>query len=171
MTGGPDFRRGQRQQATSAQKGDPMATLPRLLVAIALWAAWTLAAPTVASALADGETFACELAGGNDISLTFRLSGLGSTLALTGQWDDASLSPLLPVYGAVLVDPNFDIVGGLTYVGFTGLPLPGAPFATRPRGVHVQFRLTETDSRAFTLTGRWADDRGASGRMGCNVTP
>lgn len=169
ILGGPGGPLG--QQVISRQKGDPMAALPRLLVVIGLWMAWTLATPTVASALADGETFTCELTGGNGISLTFRLSGLGSTLALTGQWDDASLSPLLPVYGAVLLDPNFDIVGGLTYVGFTGLPLPGAPFATRPRGVHVQFRLAETASRTFTLTGRWADDRGARGRMGCNVTP
>jgi hypothetical protein len=151
-----------------------MATLPRLLVAIGLWTCWTLAAPTVASALADGETFTCELAGGNDIALTFRLSGVfGSpSFALTGQWDDASLSPLLPVYGAVLQDPNFDIVGGLTYVGFTGLPLPGAPFGTRPRGVHVQFRLAEAPAGGpFTLTGRWADNRGARGRMACNVAP
>lgn len=150
-----------------------MATLPRLLVAIGLWTCWTLAAPTAASALANGETFTCDLTGGNDISLTFRLSGgLAPPLALTGQWDDASLSPLLPVYGAVLLDTNFGIVGGLTYVGFTGLPLPGAPFATRPRGVHVQFRLAEADAGGpFTLTGRWADNRGARGGMGCNVTP
>jgi hypothetical protein len=76
-----------------------------------------------------------------------------------------------PGYGAVLDDPNFDIVGGLTYVGFAGRSLPGAPFAALPRGVHVQFRLAASESRGLELTGRWADDRGAFGRMGCNVTP
>jgi hypothetical protein len=152
-----------------------MARLPRLLVAIGLWAAWTLAVPTSASALTDGDTLTCTLGGGNGITLTFRLSGPGSTpgptLALAGHWDDASLTPLLPVYGALLDDPNFGIVGGLTYVGFTGDPLPGAPFAIQPLGVHVQFRLAPAGAPQFALIGRWADDRGERGRMGCNVTP
>jgi hypothetical protein len=148
-----------------------MEKLPRFLVAIGLWAVSTLAVPASAYALANGEVFACQLGGGNSIVLTFQLSQQGNTFALTGKWDDASLSPFLPVYGAVLEDPNFDIVGGLTYVGFTGQSLPGAPFGTLPLGVHVQFRLAASDLRGFDLTGRWADDRGAFGRMGCNVTP
>ena len=148
-----------------------MERLPGFFVAIGLWAVSILAVPASAYALADGEVFACQLGGGNSIVLTFQLSQQGNTFALTGQWDDASLSPFLPVYGAVLQDPAFGIVGGLTYVGFTGQPLPGAPFGTLPRGVHVQFRLAANVARGFELTGRWADDLGAFGRMGCNVTP
>jgi hypothetical protein len=148
-----------------------MARLPRLLVALGLWTGWTLAAPTSASALMDGDTLTCTLSGGNSITVAFRLSGPGPTLALAGQWDDASLTPLLPIYGALLDAPNFGIVGGFTYVGFTGDPLPGAPFAIQPLGVHVQFRLAPAGASRFDLIGRWADDLGARGRMGCNVTP
>jgi hypothetical protein len=148
-----------------------MGKVPGLIVAIALWTASALAVPESAYALANSEVFVCQLGGGNSIVLTFQLSQQGNTFTLTGKWDDASLSPFLPVYGAVLEDPNFGIVGGLTYVGFTGQSLPGAPFATLPLGVHVQFRLAASSVRGFELTGRWADDGGAFGRMGCNVTP
>ncbi len=147
-----------------------MPRLPRLLVAIGLWTVWTLAVPTSASALQDGDTLTCTLGGGNSIAIVLQLSGPGPTLALTGRWDDASLTPLLPVYGSLLVAQNFGIVGGFTYVGFTGDPLPGAPFGIEPLGVHVQFRLAE-GAGAFSHTGRWADDRGGRGRMGCNVAP
>lgn len=142
-----------------------------LIWPIAASAVWMIVAGIVPAALAltDGDTFVCQLGGGNGIVLTFRLSQQADTFALTGAWDDASLSPLLPVYGAVLEDPNFGIVGGLTYVGFAGRPLSRSPFGALPRGVHVQFRLRPGEFREEpALTGRWADDRGAHGPMSCN---
>jgi hypothetical protein len=125
-------------------------------------------------ALGDGDTLACELGGGNGITLALRVTGPSDpSWALTGRWDDASLSPHLPVHGALLEDPNFGLVGGLTYVGFTGRPLPRAPFGVLPRGVHVQFRLAPPEERGsgYDLVGRWADDRGAHGPIGCALTP
>lgn len=116
-----------------------------------------------AEALTPG-TYVCQLTGGNSIVVTMEIIPQGSFFQAIGQWDDASLQPFVPVYGALVIDPNFGIVGGLTQVGFSGRPLPGAPFGTRPRGFHVQFRLDE-DGRQ--LVGSWADDRGSFGAMTC----
>jgi hypothetical protein len=135
-------------------------------------------APPAAAVLADG-LYQCSLTGGNSIVVDFRLTEQGSPpgsgfFALTGQWDDASLTPFLPIFGAVLVDPNFNIVGGFTFVGFRpNSPLPGAPFASRPAGIHVQFRLDEVPPGPTVpgFRGRWADNRGNFGRMTCTFTP
>jgi hypothetical protein len=143
-----------------------------LVVAVAL--ALTLPA---AAALTDG-AYHCNLTGGNGIVVDFRLTEQGPNppgsgfFALTGQWDDSSLTPFLPIFGAVLVDPNFDVVGGFTYVGFRpNTPLPGSPFGSWPAGVQVQFRLEEVlAGPAVAFRGRWADNRGNVGRMTCTVT-
>jgi hypothetical protein len=57
-----------------------MEKLPRLIVAIGLWTASTLAVPASVHALANGEVSACQLGGGNGILLTFQLSQQGNTL-------------------------------------------------------------------------------------------
>jgi len=146
---------------------------------------WLVSAHVVVLALGAGPAAAltagayhCELLGGNGILVDFQLAPQGSNaqgdvFSLIGQWDDASLTPLLPIYGSVLTDPNFGVVGGFTHVGFRpNAPLPGAPFAARPAGIHVQFRLTEPTGRdEQALVGRWADNRGNSGRMRCLLQP
>ena len=92
---------------------------------------------------------------------------------LTGQWDDASNTLFLPIFGAVLTDPAFNIVGSFTRVGFRGVPLPGSPFDSLPAGIHVQFRLDEVPpgSRGADFASRWADNLANFGRMVCTVTP
>ena len=149
----------------------------RLVVGALLLTVGLASTPPAAAALADG-AYHCILTGGNGIVVDFRLTEQGPApgsgfFALTGQWDDASLTPFLPIFGAALTDPNFEVVGGFTFVGFReNSPLPGAPFGSRPAGVHVQFRLEEVPAApAVTYRGRWADNRGNVGRMGCTVTP
>jgi hypothetical protein len=148
-------------------------TVGTLVLAVAV----ALTSPA-AAAIADG-SYHCNLTGGNSIVVDFRLTEQGPPpgsgfFALTGQWDDASLTPFLPIFGAVLTDPNFEVVGGFTFVGFReNSPLPGAPFGARPAGIHVQFRLEEvlTGAGAIAFRGRWADNRGNFGRMTCAFTP
>ena len=147
----------------------------RLLVTVGLVVIVVLAlAPIAVAALSEG-AYHCTLTGGNSIVVDFQLTqqGGGGFFALTGQWDDASNTPFLPIFGAVLTDPAFNIVGGFTRVGFRGVPLPGSPFDSLPAGIHVQFRLDEVPPgpRGADFAGRWADNRANFGRMVCTVTP
>lgn len=147
----------------------------RLLVAGGLGVIVALAlAPPAAATLSEG-SYHCILTGGNSIVVDFQLSqqGGGEFFALTGQWDDASNTPFLPIFGAVLTDPAFNIVGSFTRVGFRGVPLPGSPFGSLPAGIHVQFQLDEVPPgpRGADFAGRWADNLGNFGRMACTVTP
>lgn len=147
------------------------ALMSTLIIGIALTAG-------SAGALSEG-AFHCALGGGNGIVVDFELKASGGNaqgdfFQLTGQWDDASLTPLLPIFGSVLTDSNFGVVGGFSRVGFrVNTPLPGSPFASWPAGIHVQFRLTEPPigGVALPFTGRWADNRGNRGSMSCTFAP
>ncbi len=150
----------------------------RFLAMGVLTAAAALAlAPDAAAVLANG-SYHCSLSGGNGIIVDFRLTEQGPPgtgfFALTGQWDDLSLTPFLPIFGAVLTDTQFKIVGGFTFVGFRdNSSLPGSPFGSIPAGVHVQFRLDEVPPgpAAIDFRGRWADNRANFGRMACTFAP
>ncbi len=148
----------------------------RRLLAVGVLGLVALGLAGGAEALTPG-TYVCWL-GGNTIVVTMEITQQGNFFQAVGQWDDASLQPFLPVYGALVIDPNWGIVGGLTQVGFSKRPLPGAPFGKRPRGFHVQFRLAEAQDllraqlgNELVLVGSWADDGGSFGTMICTPTP
>jgi hypothetical protein len=145
-----------------------------------------LASATVGEALTPGK-YVCQLSGGNSIVVTLQIaqqavlkegSVFVPVFSAVGEWDDASLSPRIPVYGSILVDPQFDIVGGLTQVSWNtpSDALEGAPFGVLPVGIHVQFNLTESGTEfgiariPKVLSGKWADDTGRFGLMSCAPT-
>ena len=150
----------------------------RLLVLGGLAATAALALTPNADAVLANGSYHCNLAGGNGIIVDFRLTEQGPPgtgfFALTGQWDDSSLTPFLPIFGAVLTDPHFNIVGGFTFVGFReNSPLPGSPFGSTPAGIHVQFQLDETrpGPALVDFFGRWADNLANFGKMVCTFIP
>ena len=150
----------------------------RLLVLGGLAATAALALTPNADAVLANGSYHCNLAGGNGIIVDFRLTEQGPPgtgfFALTGQWDDSSLTPFpadlrCGPHGSALQHRRGLHVRRVR----ENSPLPGSPFGSTPAGIHVQFQLDETrpGPALVDFFGRWADNLANFGKMVCTFIP